>query len=207
MFFWRLTYENARARTKTMLFRGMGLGLPFYGLCRLWKSYKANWDGETLDWEYHSSITLKDESIWRIFAYIGAHAALIGMLVLTVVMAQRPKNGGDITVAEFCENYNRLAKYYGFDTGSYLNTAGNWVQDEIDGYVIHIGRYDDNPTFQFSETDGVMTGMWFSVESHGSDQLLLSYQNEMSLSILAFVGAQDNSAAQKYCKKPSRISI
>ena len=174
-----LTYSDARSRTKSVLLHGMGLRIPFYSLYRLWKSYKANNDGETLDWEYHSAITLKDERGWRVFAYLGTQAALIGVLVLTLAAAQMPKNRGDITVEEFCENYNRLQKYFGLFSGTRLDAQGNWVY----------GKHDD-PDFIFEETDGFMTGMQFSVNIQGGDMMISSQQDKMILSILAFAGAQ-----------------
>ena len=174
-----LTYNDARSRTKSVLLRGLGLRIPFYSLYRLWKSYKANNDGETLDWEYHSAITLKDEKGWRVVAYLVTRAALIGVLALTLAAAQMPKNRGDITVEEFCENYNHLQNYFGFSSGTRLDAQGNWVY----------GRHDD-PDFIFEETDGFMTGMQFSVNIKSGDEMITSQQDKMILSILAFAGAQ-----------------
>lgn len=184
----RLTYIDALSRTWTMLFRGMGLKLPIYNLVRQWKSYKACDAGETLEWEYDSTITLKDEKGWRTAAYVGAYAVLVGVLMLTLAMAQMPKNSGDITVSEFAENYNRLSKYYGINTLSHLDAQGNWVQDESSGHIVSADGYDE-PTYIFSETDGIMTGMQFSTKLHGSN-CAPGYQNEMILSVLAFVKAQ-----------------
>ena len=106
-----------------------------------------------------------------------------------------PVNRGDITVAEFSENYNRLSQFYEDDLTYYLDGDGKWVQDENreGGYIITIGGYD-RPEFRFVETNGTMTGMSFSVEGRGSDDWIPDYQQEMILSILAFAGAQkDNS--------------
>lgn len=184
-----LTYRGARERTWRMLLRGWGLRIPFYGLYRQWMSYRANSDGETLEWEYHSAITLKDEKGWRIFAYLGMHAVLVGMLALAAAMAALPKNRGDITVAEFCQNYNRFAKYYGVSTSRKLDPQGHWVQDESLGTVIYFGAHD-YPDFIFEETDGLMTGMHFSVNIQDGDEIIVANQAQMILSILAFAGAQ-----------------
>lgn len=188
----RLTYADALSRTWTMFWRGMGLNLPIYNLIRQWKSYKACDAGETLDWEYDSTITLKDERGWRVAAYAGTFVAVFLVLILSFFVAGMPKNRGDITVAEFSENYNLLSDYYGIDTLSRLSSEGSWVEDENSGYVIDFGGYDE-PHYTFSETDGHMTGMRFSSELHGSGDYAPSYQNEMILSILAFVGAQKGS--------------
>lgn len=185
----RLTYSEAWARTRSVLFRGMGLSIPIYSLYRLWKSYKAESNGETLDWEYHSEITLKDERGWRIFAYLGARAVLIGMLLLSIAMSGLPKNRGNITVAQFCENYNRLAKYYGMDTVSHLDSEGNWTQYGSTIYSVSSSGQYELPDLIFEEQDGVMTGMHFYVHAQG-DETVKDNTREMFLSILAFAGAQ-----------------
>lgn len=188
----RLTYGVALSRTWTMFCRGMGLSLPIYNLVRLWKSYRACEEWGTLDWEYESTVTLKDEKAWRAATYVGAYAVLIGILVLSVMVAELPKNLGDITVAEFSENYNRLADYYGIDTLSHLDAEGKWVKEESAGYVVSFGGYEE-PLFLFSEENGIMTGMHFSAQMQGSNAWGPSYQNERVLSILAFVRAQKGS--------------
>lgn len=194
----KMTYSNALERTWIVLLNGMGLCIPIYSLIRLWKSYRTHSDGNTLDWEWDSEIVLKDEKSWRTFVYLGAYAVLFGMLLLAVTVAELPKNRGDITVAEFCENYNRFAKYYGFDTNTYLDSQGNWVNYEGSAWAeyegstktVYFGRLE-KPAFIFEETDGFITGMQFSVYLQDSDEIIATHQDEMILSILSFVGAQD----------------
>ena len=184
----RMTYTDARSRTWTMLFYGMGLGIPIFRLIGLGISYKKHMNEETLAWEYHSAVTLKDEKHWRIFAYLGAHAALILLLALALAMAEMPKNRGDITVAEFCENYNRFAKYYGFDTDRCLNAQGNWVHGNLQNVIYYSDH--QTPAFIFEETNGIMTGLQFSVNIREGDEIITGQQEEMILAILAFAGAQ-----------------
>ena len=185
----RLTYGAALERTWTMFCRGMGLSIPIYNLVRLWKSYTACDSGETLEWEYDSALTLRDERGWRALAYIGAYAVLIGGLLLALAAAETPKHRGELTVAEFCENYNRFSDYFGLDTLDYLNEHGVWIEKPAAGYGIRMGD-TPRPTFVFSEADGCMTGLSFSVEIEDDTVWPSSYQNEMSLAILAFVKAQ-----------------
>ncbi|MDD3409130.1 MAG: MerR family transcriptional regulator [Methanobacteriaceae archaeon] len=186
----RLSYSEAFARTWTVLWRGMGLNIPIYNLVRQWKSYKACDEGETLEWEYNSTITLRDQRVWRVVAFIFANVILFAALFLTVSAADMPKHRGDITVSEFCENYNRLSDYYGLNNGNYLNDDGKWVEEEDIGYVINIDGDLDEPEFIFTEDDGIMTGMRFTTELQNSDVWAPSYQNEMILSIMSFVRAR-----------------
>lgn len=200
----RLSLEEARARTWKMFLYGMGLGIPIWKLYRLWKSYRGCSDEETQEWEYHSAVTLKSERGWRIAAYIGAYVILGVVYVLALGRSALPKNRGDITVAEFCENYNRYSKFYGYTSKYYLDSEGKWIEDRSQGNVHTIvdATCHDQPVWQFLETDGIMTGVSFLVTSQGGNEWVYGYQKEMTLSILAFAGAQKgNSIFSKEIEK------
>lgn len=113
------------------------------------------------------------------------------MLILAVALAAMPKHRGNITVAQFCENYNRLAAYYGFDIGEKLDPEDGWViQSAGTNYVV---SFFEHPEFQFTEEDGIMTGVEFSVEMRGTGEFAQSCQSERFLAVLAFVKAQEGS--------------
>lgn len=185
-----LSYSEGLSRTWTVFLRGMGLNIPIYNLVRLSQSYQACEEEETLDWEYESILTLQDKKGWRIGAYIGANAALIAVLVLTLFMAAMPKHRGEISVSEFCDNYNRLSEYMDVGSGSTLNENGEWVKPENVSYVFPVEGNGDKPNFIFTEDNGTMTRVAFSTELHDSDAWAPSYQNEMILAILSFARAQ-----------------
>lgn len=186
----RLTFGEALVRTWKVCLHGMGLGIPIWSIVRLWRSYKICVEEETQEWEYHSAVTLKDERGWRIAAYFGTCVFCLVVYVLAFRLSVLPRNRGDITVAEFSENYNRFSKFYGYDSTCYLDEEGKWVRDDS-GYwnAVVTGGYDE-PVYRFSEADGIMTGMSFSVVFQGSDEWISDYRKEMILSILAFAGAQ-----------------
>ncbi|MGM9538124.1 MAG: MerR family transcriptional regulator [Candidatus Onthomonas sp.] len=192
-----LSYPAAFTRTCWVLWKGLGFQIIVYDLIRLWKSYKACQAGETLEWEYESDsvLTLRDERPWRSAAMAAAFVLVIGIQVLTAQMAGMPRNRGEITVAEFCENYNRLAEYYEVENGSYLSSEGSWLAEEQESgvFVIHLGGELAPPEYRFTEENGVMTGMAFTVTLDNSDVWVSGYQNEMTLSVLSFVGAQAGS--------------
>lgn len=187
----RLTYSEAASRTVSALWYGMGFCIPIYNLVRLWKSYKDCSEGYPLRWEGESTMSLKDEKAWRIGAVVCTYAFLFGVLVLTIMSSGLPKHRGEISVAEFCDNYNRLAKYYDVGTDRYyLDESGKWI--EVKNYgevVIEIGG-GVRTEYIFTEQDGVMTGVEFAVEMTNSDDWPSSYQNEMILLMLSFIQAQ-----------------
>jgi hypothetical protein len=185
-----LSVSEGFSRTWTVFWSGFGFCIPIYNLVRQWKCYNACKEGEILDWEHESALVLKDEKKWRTAIYVVANIMLFIVLVYSLKMAGLPKHRGDITVAAFSENYNRLSSYFKIDKQHMLDESGRWVKREYDGTVIIAGSDFDLPEFRFAETDGIMTGLRFSVEHTNYEGMLPTYQNEMILSVLSFVGAQ-----------------
>lgn len=186
----KLSYKVGLERVLTVFWRGYGLSIPIYNLVRLFKSYKECDAGETLDWELDSVIHLKDQKKWRIATYLIAHIVLFGVLFLTFSLAALPKNRGEISVAEFSENYNEFAAYYDLVGSKVLDDKGQWIGREMDSSTIYIGLYSEPPVFEFTETGGIMTGFAFDVELEDSEGWQSSYRNEIILSILSYVRAQ-----------------
>lgn len=189
----RLTRAEARSRTFGVWFWGMGLGVvPIFNLVRYWKSYKACMDGDTLPWESDSVLYLKDEKRWRIAAWVGVRAAVFGGLFLALAAAGQAKYRGDITVSQFCENYNRLAAYHNMEGGRSLDKEGNWIKEPVaeNVVVIAVGNSVAEPEFTFTEEEGIMTGMSFTIFLENSELWVNGCQEEMMLSVLSFVGAQ-----------------
>lgn len=188
----KISYSDALSRILTILWRGYGLNIPIYSLVRQWKSYKDCAAGETLDWEVDSIIHLKDEKKWRIASYATGYLVLFAVIILMAGLSTMAKNRGDITVTEFSENYNKFEEYYLFNQSKVLNDDGEWVKREQEGNVIYFGGNIEPPAFEYTEENGFMTGMRFSSEMVNSDTWIPSYSDEIVLSILAYVRAQEN---------------
>lgn len=185
----RLTYINGLSRIVTVFWRGYGLNVPIYNIVRLWRSYSDCKAGETLDWECDSIVHLKDQKKWRIVAYIAAHAVWLAIIFLILNIATMPKNRGEITKAEFSENYNRLAEYLDIATSRELDETGQWVARETEGIEFYLGEVEP-PIYNFTENNGYMTGLYFTVELKNSEDWITGYKNEIILSVLSFVRAQ-----------------
>lgn len=192
----RMTYSEAMERTWGVLFRGMGLGVPFANLFCGWKSYLACMDGDTLRWECDSVLHAKDDKNWRIFAWILAQGAVFLVLLAALFHAGQPGYKGDLTVRQFCENYNRLAAYYDMENGSRLGENGKWVKEETGGYVIEVDWGLPLPEFHFAERNGIMTGMSFTVFAENCT-VVTGCQREMLLCAMSFAGAQKGDSGLK----------
>ena len=186
-----LSYLDALSRTVTVFWRGFGLNIPFYNVFRLWRAYKDCVAGELLDWECDSVIHLKDQKKWRTAVYIAVNVSLIVLLVFTFMLAALPQNQGDLTIAEFSENYNQLLDFYDMNTEKELSESGNWVTRKVDEqYVTLFGDYFP-PAFTYTEDNKIMTGMQFKTEIRDSNAWVTPYNTEIALSILAYVSGQE----------------
>ena len=170
----------------------MGLGLPVYNVVRLWKSYRACEDRETLEWEYDSTLTVRDEKRWREIGWLGAVGVLALSLVLAMSWNALPKNRGEITVAQFCENYNRYFRYHGFDGLRKLDAEGNWVEPYAPNIIVVEIEEVPLPELQFEEENGAMTGVSFSIvlEGEEAETRVPSFQTVREGLLYAFAAAQ-----------------
>lgn len=192
----RLTWREAFDRTWLVILRGQGLEIPVYSLYRLYKSCVAAGDGQPLEWELEtdSIVEIKDRKWWR---FIGCAAAFVISVVMTAgvyLYAQMPPNRGDITVAEFAENYNYLTSFYNMDVGIDLDEEGKWFENSNDEIII-IGGEDADARPQFTYTvreDGVLTGIDFTVHQQNTAWMVSSYESEMAIAAMAFAGAAEN---------------
>ena len=208
----RLSYGDAVYRTWKVLGRGIGYGIPGYVLFREYKSYKACTENQVLEWEEDSTLVLKDSKVWRYVAVAGAWIGLIGLMTVGLMRVEGPDHRGYISVAQFSENYNRLADYFDPDRICYLDSTGKWVPKEgfeftPDGKAIvrsQTGFYGNVfsetgismrqiPQYEITEERGVMTGLSFHVETEGVDSIISGYEEEMLLLILSYVQAQNGS--------------
>lgn len=129
-----LTISDGIYRTWDVIFRGQGLRIPFIGLWREWKSYVSYLDGEALNWEYDSELTVKDKRPVRYFGALGVAAAVFALSIVLMLQTQMPENRGALTMEAFCENYRKITQQQGLDSERYLlNDDGTWTEQETPG--------------------------------------------------------------------------
>lgn len=180
-----LSHSAAYQRTVDMLQHGMAFNIPLIRLYCLFRSYRRCDLGESLLWENDSVVTVRDMKKSRYIVLAAAYAAVIGLMALALLLSWQMPNRGELTVAEFCENYNRAAKLYDADIGFRLASDGAW--ERTDDSVIYIGQEAEEltpPALHFEERDGFVTGVSFE---GGSSLLLGSLESGLAC---AFAGAQ-----------------
>ena len=190
----RLGFWDGVARTWCILGKGLGYGIPVYNIIRLWKSYhQCAGSGENpLPWEEEQlfSITIMPLK-WHCFLLCAsAYLGLFGIMFASSFLQLYPPNRGELSVAEFAENYNYYLQYYGWNaTGlsGRMDSSGQWVGTGSDSYMYpEVSRR--NPSFQYYQKDGHIERITIIGELVDSDHPVLSFKPEMALALSAFAG-------------------
>ncbi len=187
----KLTYYDAFMRTFGMLKYGMGFQIPFYNIYRHVQSYKACNQGEILPWDELVSYTLKDKKVYRSVLFVGAEV-LVFVLAFVLVLAERiPPNGGELTVAEFAENYEHYQKLLEFNDERYgFDGNGQFIDITKDNVHYLDIAYEEIPFLWYELSNGHIKSISFDLSIPNRDETLMSYNSKMLLTNLALVGAQ-----------------
>lgn len=170
-----------------------GFFIPFYSIYCLWKSMTACLEEEDLPWESDTTLVIKDTAGWRIGAWAGAEVALAGLMVLLGFLAVMPGNRGELTPAEFAENYNQLTKDY---TNSILrmDEKGHWYNAEYsNGFsvVISTGHSAGEPKVEFTtDEEGYITAVSFTKTISDPETWAPNYATTIILAAKSLVQAQ-----------------
>lgn len=205
-----LTWKEALHRIWLVLRKGYGLLIPIYGLVREYKSYKACRDGQTLAWEEESSLTLDTGRVsLGVLTTIAGCAALVLIYIFIWQAGALPGHTGDITAAQYAENFNDIQRFYGTDrqlnlpeyiefTGIddsmlLLDESGGFVKQPYSSYITDTAAdFAPLPQFRFEEENGFVTGVSFSATYESEKIEIVSMGDLMAVSTLAFVCAQED---------------
>ena len=157
-------YTEGLARYFLMMWYGQGFEIPVWSLIQGYRSVRRCWNDEPQPWDVEVAYIAKP---FR--ARYGVGLVLATLLVLTAGEAanswsQTPPNRGDVTVAEFAENYNRQADYLGFGGRTYLDETGQWQEEPGNPNAVTVGDFGIEPwpearEIQFTLEDGHITAI------------------------------------------------
>ena len=158
-------YTEGLARYFLMMWYGQGFEIPVWSLIQGYRSVRRCWNDEPQPWDVEVAYIAKP---FR--ARYGVGLVLATLLVLTAGEAanswsQTPPNRGDVTVAEFAENYNRQADYLGFGGRTYLDETGQWQEEPRDPNTVTLGElfeiepWDEARELHFTLEDGHITAI------------------------------------------------
>lgn len=158
----RLTYGEGNARTMSMIWRGLGWNIPIYNIYRLIKCYNLYCRDKELPWDRDQDLVVeaKPKSGLRNVAFAGGAAAVLLLFVVAAFVGGFPPNRNGLTPAEFAENYNFLAKYYG-DPTYILEEDGSWTELETrnGAYVLNLLGLEQQPLTWETDSAGNLTSV------------------------------------------------
>ena len=185
------TYHNAITRTLNVVVEGMGYYIPIYSLFKLYKSYTtcdnaevSKWD---LTWEDGINYEIKDIKAYRIFVLIISYILIFAITTLVMLTTILPPNKGEVTIAEFSENYNYYLKNFDIDYGFILDENGKWIEKSFSTNGVNIFGYTELPNFVFKEKDGYINSISFEVSKENEEYIALyGIIDNMIISSLSF---------------------
>lgn len=160
----KLGLSEAFSRTGMVFACGDGASIPLVNIgCNIYSYYRYAVKGEPLAWEEDNTEQFSDMT-WRApVGYVLAVAAVVGVTYLAGISTLLPPNRGELTVAEFAENYNYYRDHFEIDPRFSLDRDGKWEKAEDTGFVvISVGGELPQPDYVFTTEDGVITQVSWS---------------------------------------------
>ena len=189
----RLTYAEGRERTAYLFWYGIRLNLPFFRLYRLYVSYTDEQQEKELPWEDRSEQTIRDHAGWRFAAAAALAVLLIAGGVLRVLLPYGPTHRGELTIAQFAENYNTILRQFG-DYDVELDETGRWQEESefsMDGGTVSVTFGERYPQLKYQTENGVLTGIVYHAEGGEADSWIsIPSGSVMQYALFAFAGAE-----------------
>lgn len=189
----RLTYAEGRERTVYLFWYGIRLNLPFFRLYRLYVSYTDEQQEKELPWEDRSEQTIRDHAGWRFAAAAALAVLLIAGGVLRVLLPYGPTHRGELTIAQFAENYNTILRQFG-DYDVELDETGRWQEESefsMDGGTVSVAFGERYPQLEYQTENGVLTGIVYHAEGGEADSWIsIPSGSVMQYALFAFAGAE-----------------
>lgn len=170
-------FFGALWRTSRVVLFGLGLMIPLLTFVSLILSFlrcrhqiSQPWALDDESWSDPSGgrtpFFEQRGSVLRVVGFVGCYAAIIALTMLGSLVAATPWHHGSLTAKEFADNYNHLLTYASApDTpAEALGENGIWYQTDPNTFAFHVMGVEP-PSFQFTEQDGQLTQVSFSLLS------------------------------------------
>ena len=168
--------------------------MPLVSLVTCAVSYQKHSSGRPLSWEAGSELRLRDRGrAAGVAGYICLCALLFFVAAWTLLDAQLPRHRGEMSAAEFCENYNSLAAMHGLHSDGKRLTTEGWIDIN---HSLTIGNLSDSePEYVFTEEGGVLTRLELRIET-GEDAIYISPPtSELQLAAMSLVWGREGMGA------------
>lgn len=189
----RLSYGEAFWRHLMMLWSALGLGIPIWSLVQACRTVKRAMNEEPQPWDEDVAYTAAPFRAGRHLAGLALAAAALLLAGETVSSyCQLPPNRGDLTVAEFAENFNRQATYCGLDLNFYLDEEGQDQEYPEDPNTVSISVTGDwaedgsSPYFQYTVENGRLTAVTMARSVENTTEWMGIPREILTVAVTAF---------------------
>ena len=183
-----LNWWDAFSRTYEVIRSGLGFQLPLWGLWTRWRSYRDLKQGEILPWEEASLLEDRGGGKLRAALYLPAQVLLTGAMLGLVLVQLTPDIRGELTVAEFSENFNQILWQTGGGTEAVLDAQGRWMHNADPNVVIFPEpTFDEWPQYAFELEDGRITAVTLELTRQGEEDWIFLESYGREAAVMAFV--------------------
>lgn len=196
-----LSLKEAFARTWAVTIFGVGLYIPVISSIVMAVAWHRLRRGDTLSWDYGQDVaywdsTRPDEHYWDYPKHVGKGALAILLYLCLLVLpslahraSARPIHHGDMTVAQFVENFNDFQRFKlqnGDSLNYILQEDGSFSKNVVPGggFVFEIGSAPI--PFTFHTENGKLTAITFDHRGTGEQLATIPY-GRMSAALWAFL--------------------
>lgn len=192
----KLTYAEGFTRHLMLLWHGEGLFIPIWSLIQMFRTASRCWNDEPQPWDVD---TAYEAAPFRPLRHAGA-MVLASALILAGAKAansysQLPPNRGDLTVAEFAENYNRQAAYIDASPTWLLDGTGAWKRapDPPGTFVVDIdGNWRLVQDFRYTLENGMVRAVTWERSLENTEDWIYFPVNTITTAATALIWAQED---------------
>ena len=190
----KLRWADGFFRYVWMLWSACGFYIPILSIIQLYRSFERCRREETQPWDRETIYTETAFRFWNAAAVALVLALLAGGVNAANAAAQLPPNRGDLTVAEFAENFNYQAEYLGIDLGGELDSDGVWQEAPGAENITSLVLGEEIPNakqFQYTVEDGRLTAVALSGSVENIDRRYGLPRERMMVATMAFFWARE----------------
>lgn len=190
----KLPWADGFFRYVWMLWSAYGFYIPGLEIIQLYRSFERCRREETQPWDRETIYTETTFRFRNAVAIALVLALSLGGAKVAEATAQLPPNLGDLTVAEFAENFNRQAEYLGIDLGGELNSNGVWQERSYSVSRIRLSLGEEVPgadQFRYTVEDGRLTAVTLSGAVENFDERYGLPRDRMIVAVMAFLWARE----------------
>lgn len=200
----RLSFGEAARRTFDVLSSGLGFYVPILSQVLLILSWLKHREGRPLSWEAGSELRLRRKRQGLLIAVYAAAVCLVLFLgFINEQLSQMPKNRGDISAAEFCENYNGLAHMDGYLYSNVSLTPEGWERSNENLTRLELMGYEAE--YSLYETEGVLEKLELRIESIPGRVSLSFPTEELELALRSSVWGREGSGVLDFYERSMQL--